>query len=59
MGTLLEIARVGGHIVHKVIALHQSGADAEVIDAIEKALDGIKEVHRIIHRHWANLPKEG
>ena len=54
----MEIARIGGHIVHKVIAIHNSGADKEVIQAIETALKGIKEVHRIIHRHWANIPKD-
>ena len=58
MGTLLEIARIGGHIVHKVIAIHNSGADKEVIEALETALKGIKEVHRIIHRHWIKTPKD-
>ena len=59
MGTLLEIARIGGHIVHKAIAIHRSGADTEVIEAVKEALDGIKEVHRIIHRHWSGIAKDG
>ena len=58
MSIFLEAARIAGHIVHKAIILHRSGADKPVIDAVIKAVEALKEAHRIIHHHWSKLPTE-
>ena len=57
--SFFKIARIALMIVSKAFDLHDSGKDAELIDAIESIAQKIDEVHDEITKHHEKLKKDG